>query len=133
MLDSMNSPAFSAPEHPPSDLPFTHSIQLWVQDAFGRILREHIPPNATGTFVRRRGRNYIVTARHVADAVHTTRTGQSRAPTIAMKSNGVILNLSRISSGGMRHSLRSVAADCHEASLDVAIAPLNDFFQARLF
>lgn len=118
---------------PPSDLPSTHTIQLWVQDAFGRVLREYIPQNATGTFIKRRGRKYIVTAGHVANAVHAQRAGQSRAATIAMRCNTTILNLATIPSGSIRHSLRSAAVDNAESFPDVAVAPLNDFFQTVLF
>lgn len=118
---------------PPSDLPFTHTIQLWVQDAFGRVIREYIPQNATGTFIKRRGRQYIVTAGHVANAVHVRQIGRSRAAIIAMRCNTTILNLAAFHSGGIRYSLRSAAADNAGTIPDVAVAPLSDFFQNVLF
>jgi len=117
----------------PDSLPRRQTDPLWIQDHFLTSGHDENTPNATATFVKRKGRHYLVTCRHVLEIVCKRRTdGGERQLTMALQIDGIALNLSRVSEEGVVLSVRALEARMHSERADIALAPLDESYWNRL-
>ena len=99
---------------------------LWIQDHFLATGHDENTPNATATFVKRRGRHYMVTCRHVLESVTKRRdAGGETQLTMALHVDRGVLNLSSVGPEGIVLSVRAPGADLHSRPADVALASLE--------
>lgn len=117
----------------PESLPRRQTDPLWIQDHFLAGGHDENTPNATATFVKRKGRHYLVTCRHVLEIVSKRRTaGGERQLTMALEIDGTVLNLSRVSAQGVVLNVRTPEARMHSERADIALAPLDESNWKRL-
>ncbi len=113
-------------EPKPESLPRRQTDPAWLQDHFLHTGHDEKTRNATVTFVKRHGRHYAVTCRHVADALSDSRTVPgARFPTIALHVNRTVLNLSGFTAQGHVQALQSPKAETKQEEVDICIAPLD--------
>ena len=99
---------------------------LWIQSHFLITGHDENTPNATATFVKRRGHHYMVTCRHVLESVTRRRdAGGETQLTLALRLDRHQLNLSSVGPKGVVLSVRSPGADLHSRPADVALASLE--------
>ena len=99
---------------------------LWIQHHFLATGHDETTPNATATFVKRRGRHYMVTCGHVVQIVRRRRDEDGeRQLTMALHVNRGVLNLSSVGAEGIVLSVRTPGAELHSRPADVALASLE--------
>ena len=83
-------------------------------------------PNATATFVKRKGHHYMVTCRHVLQMVADRRrvSGDTQL-TMALQIDRAVLNLSHISPQGIILSVRTPEMEIRPEKADIALASLE--------
>src|SRR3546814_4794145 len=97
---------------------------LFFHDSFLSSGHDQRTRNGTATFVRFKGKHYVCTCRHIADAVNEKNVFAVRTnhPTMSMAVGRVWLNLSFFDVDGLQSIFRSPAqTDGYE--VDVSIAP----------
>lgn len=99
---------------------------IWIQHHFLATGHDENTPNATATFVHRKGRHYMVTCGHVLQIVKQRRDseGESRL-TMALHADQAVLNLSSVGPEGVVLSVRTPGAELHCKPADVALACLK--------
>ena len=98
----------------------------WIQHHFLATGHDENTPNATATFVKRRGRHYMVTCDHVLESVTRRRDAEGETQlTMALRVDGGQLNLSSVGPEGVVLSVRSPAAELHSTPADVALTSLE--------
>lgn len=113
----------------PESLPRRQTDPAWLQDHFLGKGHDEKTRNATATFVKRHGRLYAVTCRHVVDALKDSKVvSGARHPTIALYVGKSILNLSSFTAQGMVLGVESPKAETKYEEIDVAIAPLDGHY-----
>ena len=114
-------------------LPRRQTDPLWIQHHFLSSGHDESTRNATATFVKRKGRHYMVTCRHVLQIVEDRRTTAGEAQlTMALQIDRAILNLSYISPQGIMLSVRAPEAELRSEEVDIALAPLESGHWAQL-
>jgi hypothetical protein len=110
----------------PESLPRRQTDPAWLQDHFLGTGHDEKTRNATVTFVKRHGRHYAVTCRHVASAVENPQmVPGAKFPTVALHMDRTVLNLSGFSAQGHVQAVRSPAAGAKQEEVDIGIAPLD--------
>jgi len=113
-------------ESKPESLPRRHTDPAWLQDHFLGTGHDEKTRNATFTFIKRSGRHYAVTCRHVVDSLANTAVLPSvKNPTIALHVGRAILNLSYFTAQGLVLGVHSPKAESKRDEVDVAIAALD--------
>ena len=106
---------------------------LWIQHHFLATGHDENTPNATATFVKRRGRHYLVTCGHVLQSVTRRRDAEGETQlTMALQVDRGHLNLSSVGPEGVVLSVRSPAAALHSTPVDVALASLEPSYWSLL-
>ena len=99
---------------------------LWIQHHFLATGHDENTPNATATFVKRRGRHYMVTCGHVLETVKRRRDAEGETQlTMALRLDRGQLNLSSVGPEGVVLSVRSPGAELHSTPADIALASLE--------
>ena len=99
---------------------------LWMQHHFLATGHDENTPNATATFVKRRGRHYMVTCGHVLQTVRQRRDAEGETQlTMALYADPAVLNLSSVGPEGIVLSVRTPGAELHCEPADVALASLE--------
>ena len=99
---------------------------LWIQHHFLATGHDENTPNATATFVKRRGRHYMVTCGHVLQTVTQRRDAEGETQlTMALHVDRAVLNLSSVGPEGVVLSVRTPGAELHSKPADVALASLE--------
>jgi hypothetical protein len=102
---------------------------IWIQDHFLGTGHTEETHNATATFVHRRGKNYVVTCKHVLDAsANPEIVPGAMYPTLALHLDKSILNLSAITSEGIKVSAAVPHASRKEEEIDIAICELSESY-----
>lgn len=110
----------------PESLLRRHTDPAWLQDHFLGTGHDEKTRSATFTFVKRRGRHYAVTCRHIKDAVTDPKmVPGARNPTVALHLDRAVLNLSYFTARGLALGVRTPHAEDKKEEIDVAIAPLD--------
>ncbi|MDD9973270.1 MAG: hypothetical protein OXU27_04655 [Candidatus Poribacteria bacterium] len=105
----------------PDSLPRRQTDPLWLQDYFLSTGHNETTQNATATFVKRRGRHFMVTCRHVLDI-----TPQARHPSIALQIDETTLNFSYIDPQGIQCSVRAPEKEIMALpEVDIALACID--------
>ena len=108
-------------------LPRRQTDPLWIQSHFLATGHHERTPNATATFVQRRGRHYAVTCGHVVDLVREWRDSKGdKSLTTALQIDTVVLNQSYVSPQGVELSIRTPEPELHAQPVDVALAPIAE-------
>ncbi len=111
----------------PDSLPRRQTHPLWIQNYILASGHDENTPNATATFVKRKGRHYLVTCRHVLEFVSKRRTARGeRQLTMALQIDGTVLNLSSVSAQGVVLNVRTPEARMHSERANIALAPLDE-------
>lgn len=122
-----NSNQSGQPE--PESLPRRHTDPAWLHDYFLGTGRDVSTRTGTFTFVKRHGRHYAVTCRHIAKAVsNPAMVPNARNPTLAIDIDRMVLNLSHFTAKGLAPAIKAPHADTERDEIDVAIAPLDGSF-----
>jgi hypothetical protein len=99
---------------------------LYIQDAFLFDGHDASTKNATATFVKFKDSYYACTCRHAVEIVRKRReTGRSPFPTLALGLRSGFINLSFISTDGLRDAISIVKPGESESYLDLAIADVS--------
>lgn len=99
---------------------------LWIQHHFLATGHDETTPSATATFVKRRGRQYMVTCGHVLRSVKRRREQNGeKMLTMALHVDRAVLNLSSVGPEGVVLRIRTPEAELHSEPADVAIASLE--------
>ncbi|GIK97834.1 MAG: hypothetical protein BroJett029_20430 [Alphaproteobacteria bacterium] len=113
-------------EPEPNSLPRRQTDPAWLQDHFLGTGHDETTRGATFTFVKRRGRHYAVTCRHIMEAVSDPAVvPDARNPTVAIHIDRVVLSLSNFTAKGLALGIRTPQAESKREEIDVAIAPLD--------
>ena len=108
---------------PPTSLPRRQTDPIWIQSWLGTDHSE-TTPNATATFVERRGKRYAITCRHVLDSVDKRVSAGNDGVTLALSVDSAILNLSGWSGEGRKLGVLAPEPTVPGPPTDIAIAPL---------
>ncbi len=107
-------------------LPRRQTDPAWLQDHFLSTGHDEKTRNATVTFVKRHGRHYAVTCRHVVGALNDPHmVPGARHPTIALHVGTSVLNLSGFTAQGLVLGVQSPMVETKHEEIDVAIAPVD--------
>jgi hypothetical protein len=110
----------------PESLPRRHTDPAWLQDHFLGTGHDETARSATFTFIRRRGRHYAVTCRHIMEAVADPKmVPAAKNPTLALHVDRAVLNLSCFTAKGLALAVHAPRAETKHEEVDVAIAPLT--------
>ena len=110
----------------PESLPRRQTDPLWIQDYFLAMGHGESTPNATATFVKRKGHHYMVTCRHVLQMVADRRSAAGDTQlTMALQIDRTMLNLSHISPQGLILSVRTPEMKIQPEKADIALASLE--------
>ena len=110
----------------PESRPRRQTALLWIQDYFLGTGHNETTRNATATFVKRKGSHYLVTCRHVLEAVANSNTApEAKHPTMALLIDRTVLNLSCFTPQGLMLSVRSPEPTRQHRQADIALARLD--------
>jgi hypothetical protein len=110
----------------PESLPRRHTDPAWLQDHFLGTGHDEKTRNATFTFIKRNGRHYAVTCRHVVDSLSDAAIVPAvKNPTIALHVGKAVLNLSYFTAQGLVLGVNSPKGGTAQDGVDVAIASLD--------
>ena len=110
----------------PDSLPRRQTDPLWVQHHFLKMGHNENTPNATATFVKRRGRHYMVTCGHVLRTVaHRRHMGGETRLTMALHVDRTVLDLSSVGPEGIVLGVRTPEAELQSEPADIALAYLE--------
>lgn len=114
-------------QYEPQSRPRRQTEPLWIQDYFLGTGHNETTRNATATFVKRNDRHYVVTCRHVVEAVANPNTAPgARLPTMALLIDRTVLNLSYFTPQGLlMPSVRSPESTWQHRQADIALARLD--------
>ena len=106
-------------------LPRRQTDPLWLQHPYLATGHDATTRNATATFIRRKGRHFMVTCRHVLEVVEEARTGSGREHlTMALHVGRTIIDMCYASPAGTELSVRAPGGECEAGQADIALAPL---------
>ena len=109
--------------------PLRHTAPLWLLDHFLTSGQDVGTTCATATFVRRRGRHYLVTCEHVQQTLVRRRRSGEMQKTLALRIGRTSLSLSSVGPGGVNLPLLTPLYDSDSnVQTDIAIAPLTDSY-----
>lgn len=109
-------------------LPRKHTDPLWLQD-FYVFTQGHDAStrSATGTFIRRKGRIYICTCRHILDALKDPSVvGKAKFPTLALGLGSGFINLSHMSADGVVPHMKAPQSQTQHEHTDIALCPIDE-------
>ena len=110
-------------------LPRRQTDPAWLQDHFLSKGHDETTRSATFTFVKRHGRHYAVTCRHIIEAISDPKMiPGARNPTVAIHIGKRVLNLSYFTAKGLALGIHVPHAETKQEEVDVAIAPLEDSY-----
>ena len=109
-------------------LPRRQTDPLWLHHPYLAKGHDATTRNATATFIRRKGRHFMVTCRHVLEMVVEARTGSGREHlTMALHVGRTILNMAHASPTGVELSVRAPGGEYEAGQVDIALAPLAEW------
>lgn len=113
-------------ESKPDNLLRRQTDPAWLQDHFLGTGHDETTRSAIFTFVKRRGRHYAVTCRHIMKAVgDPCMVTNARNPTLAIQIDRAVLNLSYFTAEGLALGIKTPQVESKREEIDVAIAPLE--------
>ena len=113
----------------PDSLARRQTDPLWIQRHFLTTGHDENTPSATATFVKRRGRHYMVTCGHVVQTVRQRREKEGETQlTMALHVDRTIMNLSSVGPEGIVLSVRTPEAELQSDEADIALASLEPSF-----
>jgi hypothetical protein len=112
------------------EAPRRNTDPIWIQDFYMMTGHDASTRSGTATFVKRKGKLWAVTCRHIMDAVNDRKMAPGATfPVLALMISSGALNLGNMGPNGVRHCMRAPSATRQEDEIDIAISPVGHYWE----
>jgi len=107
-------------------LPRRNTDPLWLQDFYLGTGHDADTRSGTGSFIKRNGKIYVCTCRHIVDGVQDPKmVPKAKFPTLALAFSGGYINLAHMGKNGVEQHMRAPGPATDHAKTDIAIGSLD--------